>query len=79
MVSSSQIRAARGLLGISAIELAQLSGVTWRTVQRFESANGVPPSRSGTLERVKVALEQAGIDFIGDPLRSPGVRLRQTQ
>lgn len=78
MVSSSQIRAARGLLGISATELADVSGVTWRTVQRFESANGIPPSRSGTLERVKVALEQAGIEFIGDPLKSPGVRLRQT-
>lgn len=79
MVSSSQIRAARGLLGISAAELANVSGVTWRTVQRFEAVNGIPPSRSGTLERVKMALEQAGIEFIGDPVHSPGVRLRQAQ
>ena len=77
MISSSQIRAARGMLGISAAELANMAGVTWKTVQRFESVNGVPPSRSGTLERVKEALEQQGIEFLGDPIRSPGVRLKR--
>lgn len=46
------------------------------TVQRFELAAGIPPSRSGTLERVKAALEAAGVLFIGDPLKSPGVQLR---
>lgn len=75
MISSAQIRSARGLLGISANELAEMANVTWRTVQRFEAADGIPPSRSGTLERVKAALEQAGIEFLGDPVASPGVRL----
>ena len=77
MISPAQIRAARALLGISADELARRSGVSWATIQRFESAPGIPPSRGGTLERVKAALEEAGIDFIGDPVASPGVRLRQ--
>ena len=77
MISAAQIRAARAILDISATELAELSEVTWRTIQRFETADGVPPSRSGTLERVKAALEQAGIEFIGDPITSPGVRLRR--
>lgn len=77
MISSSQIRAARGMLGISAAELANLAGVTWKTVQRFEAVNGIPPSRSGTLERVKAALEEKGIEFIGDPIGSPGVRLKR--
>jgi transcriptional regulator with XRE-family HTH domain len=76
MISSSQIRAARALLGISAADLAERSGVTWKTVQRFESADGVPPSRAGTLDRVKQALEDAGVEFIGDPETTPGVRLR---
>lgn len=75
MPSASQIRAARALLGISAVELANDAGVTWKTVQRFESAQGVPASRSGTLERVRAALEAAGVEFIGDPVTSPGVRL----
>ena len=76
MISAAQIRAARALAGISADELARRAGVGWATVQRFESAPGIPLSRSGTLERVKVALESAGIEFIGDPISSPGVRLR---
>ena len=76
MVSSSQIRAARALLGISAADLAERSGVTWKTVQRFESAKGVPPSRAGTLERVRRALEDAGVEFLGDPEASPGVQLK---
>lgn len=76
MISAGQIRGARALLKISATELAERAGVTWKTVQRFESAAGIPPSRSGTLERVKAALEASGIEFIGDPIESPGVQLR---
>ncbi len=75
MTSGAQIRSARALLGISVEELSQLSSVSWATIQRFESAGGVPKSRSGTLELVVVALESAGIRFIGDPLTSPGVQL----
>lgn len=78
MISAAQIRAARAMLGISATELAELSDVTWRTIQRFESAEGIPPSRAGTLERVKAVLDEAGIEFLGDPVASPGVRLRRT-
>jgi DNA-binding transcriptional regulator YiaG len=77
MISAAQIRGARGLLKISAEELAAMAGVTWKTVQRFESAVAVPPSRSGTLERVKAALEEAGVEFTGDPVASPGVRLHR--
>ncbi len=50
--------------------------VPHRTIQRFETAPSIPPSRSGTLDRVRDALEEAGIEFIGDPIHSPGVRLR---
>lgn len=77
MISGAHIRAARGLLGMSSREVAQLTGVSWATIKRFEELDGIPPSRSGTLERVKEALESTGIEFIGDPLKSPGVRLRR--
>jgi transcriptional regulator with XRE-family HTH domain len=77
MPSGSQIRAARGLLGWSASELAEHSEVTLRTIQRFETADGIPPNRSGTLDKVRVALEAQGIEFLGDPETSPGVRLRR--
>lgn len=77
--SSFQIRAARALLGIPSRELAERSGVGWATIRRFEEAAGIPPSRAGTLERVKQTLENAGIEFLGDPICSPGVRLRSAK
>ena len=75
MPSGSQIRAARALLRMSAAELATLSHVTLKTVQRFEGEPAIPPSRSGTLQRVRAALEHLGIEFLGEPEHSPGVRL----
>ena len=77
MISGAQIRAARALLGMSASELARRAGIGWATVQRFESAEGIPESRSGTLQRIKDTLENEGITFVGDPVTSPGVRLRR--
>lgn len=76
-VSGVQIRAARALLGISSRTLSEWSNVGWATIRRFEEVDGVPPSRGGTLYRIRSALEEAGIEFIGDPLTSPGVRLRR--
>ena len=75
MITGSQIRAARALLGISATELSEKSGVGWSTIQRFESAEDVPVSRSGTLEKVKLALENAGVVFCG--LKVHGVLLKR--
>lgn len=77
MIAACQIRSARALLNWSADDLANYAGVGWATIQRFESSEGIPPSRSGTLAKVKKALETAGIEFIGDPVTSPGVRLHR--
>jgi hypothetical protein len=52
VVSAAQLRAGRGLLALTSSQLAELSGVGWATIKRFEDADGVPPSRGGTLERV---------------------------
>lgn len=78
MISGAQIRAARALLDITAAELAKRAQVDWATIQRFESTDGIPPSRSGTLKRLKETLEAAGITFIGDPESAPGVQLMRT-
>ena len=61
---------------MSATELASLSGVAWATIQRYESADDVPLNRSGTLARVQSTLEAHGIEFLGDPVLSPGVQLK---
>lgn len=76
MISGAQIRAARALLGMSGTELSELAGVGWSTVQRFESVDGIPSSKAGTLERIRETLEAQGINFTGDPITSPGVQLR---
>lgn len=76
MITGSQIRAARAALRISAVELAAKAGVGEQTIKRFESVEGIPPSRSSTLIEVQKTLEAAGIEFIGTPDDRPGIRIK---
>ena len=78
MIVGSQIRAARALLNWSLVTAAERSGVSKQTIHRMEQREGVPPSRSHTLDRLVDAFQTAGIEFIGDPSDAPGVRLRRT-
>jgi len=75
MIVSAQIRAARALLRWSAKELALNSGVGTATLKRYEVSEGVPNANVKTLTAIKVALEKAGIEFMGTPDQDPGVRL----
>jgi DNA-binding transcriptional regulator YiaG len=77
MITGVQIRAARFALRLSAQELAKRAKVSLPTIQRFEQVDGVPPSRSSTLIDVRRALEAAGIEFIGTPDDSPGIRIKR--
>lgn len=71
----AQLRAARNGLGWSIEKLAEQSGVSARTIIRYEDCEGVPPSRSGNLESLIQSMESAGIEFIGDPESGPGIRI----
>jgi len=75
MLSVEQIKAARAFLGWSAADLAERSGVGTTTLRRYEMGKGIPNATIATLTRLKVALEEAGIEFTGDPLKNPGVIL----
>ena len=75
-VIGKQLRAGRGALNWSVRELAEYSGVGPATIVRYESHDGVPPSRSGNLQKLIHALEAGGIEFIGAPGDRPGVRIR---
>ena len=75
MITSSQIRAARALLKWSAEMLSDKSGVGAATIQRYEVSEGVPNANVRTLTIIKKTLEEAGIEFIGEPDKNPGVRL----
>ena len=74
MITSAQIRAARGLLNWSRKDLAEQSGVSFASMMRLESFDGVPSSNVKTLDAIKKAFEDAGVEFIGIPEDGPGVR-----
>lgn len=77
MITSAQIRAARGLLDWSRRELAEKSGVSFASMMRLESFDGVPSSNVKTLEAIKTAFENAGVEFIGGPDSQAGVRWKK--
>ena len=59
----------------SSEDLSKMAGVGTATTKRLEVQEGVPSVNTKTLIAIKQALEGAGIEFIGDPDNSPGVRL----
>lgn len=76
MISSSQIRAARALLRWSADDLAKASKIGIATIRRFELQEGIPSGQVRILEALKSTLEGVGVEFLGSPEDSPGVRLK---
>ena len=75
MIASEQIRAARALLRLSVVDLSLRSGVGVATIKRLEAMDGLPSANVRTVDALVKALESLGIDFIGSPEDSPGVRL----
>ena len=71
-----QLRMARVAVGWGVRELADKAGVTANTVTRIE--NGADAKQS-TIERLRRALEAAGIEFIEENGGGPGVRLRKRE
>jgi ribosome-binding protein aMBF1 (putative translation factor) len=69
-------RAARALLRWSAAQLARAAGTSWRTVQRAESATGIPNMHTATLDKIRRALEAERIEFLQNQ-NGQGVRLRR--
>jgi len=76
LITSAQIRAARGFLNWSRQDLAEKSSVGFSSMMRLESAKGVPSANIKTLTAIKKTFEEHGIEFIGTPEDAPGVRLR---
>ena len=62
------------MLGWSAIELADHSGIGSASIKRYAVQDGVPVANKN-LMAIRNALEKAGIEFTGDPLVNPGVTL----
>jgi transcriptional regulator with XRE-family HTH domain len=77
MQYSSQIRAARALLGWSQSRLAGAAGIGLATLQRIEQSDGDLRGNFSTILRVQKALEQAGIKFSDDEAGEIGVSLHK--
>jgi transcriptional regulator with XRE-family HTH domain len=73
---SSQIRAARALLGWSQDKLARVAGIGLTTLQRIEQNEGVVKGNFSTALKIQKALEKAGIVFSDDEAGAIGVHLR---
>jgi DNA-binding XRE family transcriptional regulator len=68
-------KAARVLLAMGQIELAQRAGVSVQTVRNYENEESKPTHE--TWLKIKRALEQAGVVFIDGDGRGPGVQLKK--
>jgi predicted transcriptional regulator len=79
LVTTRQIKAARALLGWSQGDLAQHSSISEPTIARLESVDGQIAGRPSTAEKIRGALERAGIEFIDENGGGLGVRLRKRQ
>ena len=75
MLIPAQCRAARGLLDWTQQELADRAGVGIVTVRQLEAGSSEP--RRATVDVIKRALREAGVDFIDENGGGPGVRLRR--
>ncbi|GAB6842699.1 PAS domain S-box-containing protein [Methylorubrum rhodinum] len=72
--TAGQIRAARGLTGLSKDDLAAAAKVSVSTLNRLEDPASAVRPRPDTLLAVRRALEAAGVEFIFEPGRKPGIR-----
>ncbi len=72
MITAAQMRAARALLGIDQRQLAEMSDVSLPTIQRMEASDGTVRGVVDTLTKVVEAFDAAGIELIGENVRSVG-------
>ena len=80
MITASQMRAARALLGMDQRHLAEAAGISLPTIQRMEASDGQVRGNVDTLVKVVEALERAGVELIGEGAASTdggrGVRFK---
>jgi len=74
MVTSAQLRAARGLLNWTVRDLAERAGVHRNTITRAETDSN---EHGHAVAQVVTTLEAAGVIFVAENGEGPGVRLKK--
>lgn len=72
MITSSQLRAARALLGLDQRQLAEIADLSLPTIQRMEGSDDMIRGNVDSLTKLVTALNKAGIELIGDNAPSTG-------
>ena len=72
MITGTQMRAARALLGIDQRQLAHLANLSLPTIQRMEASGSVVRGNVDSLMKLVDALAANGIDLIGEGVASSG-------
>ena len=73
MITAPQLRAARALLGIDQVILAERAQLSVPTIQRMEASDGLIRGNVDSLTKIVRALEDLGIELIGEGGSSSGV------
>jgi hypothetical protein len=77
VITGAQIRAARALIRWTAEDLASTAKVGIATVRRAEGEDGQPSTTAANLNAIRIALENAGAEFIPENGGGAGVRLKK--
>ena len=77
-ITPAQIRGARGFLDWSLMDLAKAAGVSVSTVKRIGDCKTEFVSQTA-MGQIRRALEGAGVEFLDDEGRGPGMRLMPRQ
>jgi len=72
-----QLKLARTALGLTVRQAAELAQVSHETIVGIEGARASVKEK--TIEKVRAALEKAGVEFIDEDGGGPGVRLRKAK
>lgn len=76
MISAKQMKAARQFLEWNQRDLAEKSGLSLPTIQRMEKL-GLGRSSAANAEKIRLTLEEAGVEFIPENGGGAGVRMRE--
>ena len=74
-MTSEQIRAARALLRWNQKRLARAAGISVETVRRLEKMSGRVSAYFATVDAIKAAFEEEGVEFFDNDVF--GVQLRR--
>jgi transcriptional regulator with XRE-family HTH domain len=72
VITSSQLRAARALIGMDQRTLAVQSGLSLPTIQRMEASGGLIRGNVDSLMKLVAALDAAGVELIAENATSAG-------